>query len=115
NDNKVIVEQISIWLKYNGYKVIAAFGATQALAMANHEKPDLILLDNRMPLVSGLSIIGKLRKLSETAMIPIIVITGSPGSYVSDLALELGAADILGKPFDVKEMLGKIKKALAQN
>jgi two-component system response regulator VicR len=115
DDDKTIVDLLSIWLKTNGYEVITAFGSSEALAMTSQEKPDLILLDNHMPMISGFSIIGKLKGFSETSMIPIIIITGSPSSHMSDLALELGATDLLGKPFNFDEMLSKIKKALAQN
>jgi DNA-binding response OmpR family regulator len=112
DDDKTIVKLLSIWLETNGYEVITASGASEALAVTSREKPDLILLDNHMPMTSGLSIIGKLKEFSKNAMVPIIIITGYPSNHLSDLAQELGATDLLGKPFDMEEMLSKIKKAL---
>lgn len=115
DDNKDIVRLIASRLKANNYDVVTAFDSVRVMSLARKEKPDLIILDNYMPSGTGLSITDKLKKSALTAGIPIIIITAYPGAQIRDLALELGAVDFIGKPFDADDMLSKIKKALGED
>ncbi|MBU1998992.1 MAG: NAD(P)H-dependent oxidoreductase [Candidatus Omnitrophica bacterium] len=114
DDDKVVLDVISRLLKANNYDIIEAFSGMRVVSLASNEKPDLILLDNFMPSGTGFSIMDKLKKSPETSEIPVIIITGSSSKQMHDLALELGAVDFIGKPFDMQVMLNKIKEALGE-
>ncbi|MFA6216975.1 MAG: response regulator [Candidatus Omnitrophota bacterium] len=114
DDNKDIVRLISSRLTANNYDVITAFDSLLVMQLALKEKPDLIILDNWLPCGTGLNLTEKLKKTPKTANIPIILITAQAGTTIRDLALELGAVDFIGKPFEAGDMLKKVKKALGE-
>jgi CheY-like chemotaxis protein len=76
-----------------------AEGITAALTLV----PDLILLDNRLPDVTGADVLGRLRSEQLTSVIPVIVLTGDSERETATMLLSLGASAFLGKPFDINE------------
>ncbi len=112
DDDKEISSLLASRLRANQYKVVVAYDAVQAVAKAISEKPDLILLDIRMPGGGGMSAMDNFRKSAETAVIPVIVITAYPSPKVRQKVKELGAADFIAKPFEAEDMLSRIRKAL---
>ncbi|OGP91614.1 MAG: hypothetical protein A2031_08815 [Deltaproteobacteria bacterium RBG_19FT_COMBO_43_11] len=114
DDDQNTVSFLASMLKANKYKVVAAFDGLQAIAMAHKEKPDLILLDIMMPVRSGISIFENLKSSTLTALTPVIFITGVADPEVRQKALEMGAADYIVKPFEVEDLLSKVRKALGE-
>ena len=114
DDDQNTVSFLASMLKANKYKVVAAFDGLQAIAMAHKEKPDLILLDIMMPVRSGISIFENLKSSTLTALTPVIFITGVTNPEVRQKALEMGAADYIVKPFEVEDLLSKVRKALGE-
>lgn len=114
DDDQEIVMLIAARLRANQYEVVVANDAVQAIFKARKEKPDLILLDNRMPAGSGLSVLANLRQTVDTISTPIIFITAYPSEKIKEEALEKGATDFIGKPFDANDLLGKIRKAFGE-
>jgi DNA-binding NtrC family response regulator len=93
-----------------GYNVTEAENGTIALQFAQHESPDLVLLDVRLPDMSGLEILSQLRKAGEGSAV--IMITADPQLDDVKMALKLGAYDFVGKPLDFEELNVAIKNAL---
>jgi DNA-binding response OmpR family regulator len=78
DDERDIVKVLVIRLQSSGYEVITAFDGAQGVFMAHKEKPDLVILDIRMPAGDGFSVAERLKRSSHTWTIPIIFLTGSP-------------------------------------
>jgi DNA-binding response OmpR family regulator len=101
-----------IRLQGAGYDVVTAFDGAQGVFMAHKEKPDLIILDIRMPAGDGFSVAEKLKHSSSTFSIPVIFLTGSPEKDSEEKAMTLGARFYIKKPYDPEELLDAIKRAL---
>ncbi|MEG1478026.1 MAG: response regulator transcription factor [Clostridiales bacterium] len=86
--------------------------AKQLYAALAEEKPNLILLDIMLPGEDGTAILQKLRKHSNTADIPIIMVTAKGNEYDKIQGLDLGADDYVTKPFSVMELISRIKAVL---
>jgi len=114
DDERDIVKVLVIRLESSGYEVIAAFDGAQGVFMAHKEKPDLIILDIRMPSGDGFSVAERLKRSSHTWTIPIIFLTGSPEREAEGKAMDLGARFFIKKPYDPEELLDAIKRALEE-
>jgi two-component system response regulator AtoC len=93
-----------------GYHVIEADAGEPALKLAQHESPDLVLLDVRMPDLSGIEVLDQLKKNGDACAV--IMITADPQLDDVKAALKLGAYDFVGKPVDFDELHITIKNAL---
>lgn len=112
DDERDIVKALMIRLQGAGYEVVTAFDGAQAIFVAHKEKPDLILLDIRMPAGNGFSVAEKLKHSVNTFSIPVIFLTGSPERNAEGRAMTLGARFYIKKPYDPEELLDAIKRAL---
>lgn len=111
DDEKDIVEIISMYLEKEGYEVAGADNGFVALDKIISEKPDLVILDIMMPKLDGHSLNIKLKENPETKGIPVIVITGKGHLREIITAREdVTVADYLEKPFQMNELLEKMKK-----
>lgn len=99
-------------LKSKGYEVVIAVDGVQSVAAAHREKPDLILLDIKMPAGGGRSAYENLQTSSDTMSIPVIIFSALPPSQVKEQAEQLGASDYITKPYEPEELLSKIKKLI---
>lgn len=111
-DNLEIRENTSEILELEGFKVISAENGKTGLAMAAKEKPDIILCDIMMPEVNGYQVIRELKSNPLTASIPFIYVTASGEKNEVKMAMDLGANGYVRKPFDMKELMGVIKRSL---
>src|SRR5450755_3233731 len=93
-----------------GYHVIEADAGEPALKLAQHESPDLALLDVRMPDLTGIEVLDQLKKNGDARAV--IMITADPQLDDVKAALKLGAYDFVGKPIDFDELHVAIKNAL---
>ena len=100
-------------LQYEGYRVISAATGEQALAIAQHERPSLVLLDVMLPGMSGYEVCRKLR--TNDVDVPIIMITARNAELDRIAGLELGADDYVGKPFSVRELMARVRAQLRRH
>ncbi len=114
DDERDIVKALTIRLSRAGYEVVTAFDGAQGIFMALKEKPDLILLDIRMPAGNGFSVAEKLKESTDTVAVPVIFLTGSPERNSEEKAMALGARFYVKKPYDPEELLDAIERALAK-
>src|SRR5579859_5213820 len=96
-----------------GYQVVEAAAGDPGLRLAQHESPDLILLDVRMPDISGIQVLEQIKKAPDAP--PVIMITADPQLDDVKSALKLGAYDFVGKPLDFEELRVTIQNALEAN
>ena len=115
DDERDILKALMIRLQGAGYEVVTAFDGAQGIFMAHKEKPDLILLDIRMPAGDGFSVVEKLKHSPSTFSIPVIFLTGSPEKDSEERAMTLGARFYIKKPYDPEELLDAIKRALGKD
>ncbi len=111
DDEKGIVNTLRMSLESDNYNVIEAYTGDGAIRKAQHEFPDLVLLDLMLPDMTGYEICARFRKDPLTSSIPIIMLTGM-GEIGRMAGMELGAKDFITKPFDLNELKVKIRTVL---
>lgn len=109
DDDQNICELLKIYLVKEGYEVRLEYDGQKALQAFAEFKPDIILLDVMLPEMDGWQICRKIRESSD---VPIIMITAKRESFDKVMGLELGADDYVTKPFDMPEVLARIKVPL---
>jgi CheY-like chemotaxis protein len=116
DDDPDILTLMAEALTFHGYKVSTASGGQEALDRVRRERPDLVLLDLKMPGVDGYEVIRRLKSDGATRPIPVIVITASTVQKERDKVqvLGMGAAQYLTKPLSIEALIREIKKAIAE-
>lgn len=112
DDEPQIVRLLASRLKAHKYEVSIARDGYECIKVARDEKPDLIILDIKMPAGGGISAYESLSNMSDTMTTPVIFITAYPSGQVEKKVLEMGAVAFVTKPFDADELLAKVRKAL---
>jgi DNA-binding response OmpR family regulator len=97
-------------LSARGHRVIPAVNGELGLSLARQEKPDLILLDIRLPGLTGWEVLTTLKADNNLKPIPVVVMTASEGLNDEKRAISMGAACYLSKPFALRDLLSQIKK-----
>ncbi|NQS89213.1 sigma-54-dependent Fis family transcriptional regulator [Patescibacteria group bacterium] len=110
DDDPEALETLSDVLEDEGYKILTVNSGKEAIAEVTEEKPQVILLDIKMPDMDGIEVLRRIKKIDKD--IPVIMTTayGSMDSVIQ--AMRLGAYDYLNKPFDLDKMKILIKRAL---
>ena len=109
DDNKQIISILEAYAKKEGYQTVIAVDGQEALDVFQRERPDIILLDVMMPILSGIETLKQIRKNFST---PILMLSARGDDIDRVLGLELGADDYLAKPFNDRELVARIKAIL---
>ena len=109
DDEKDIVAALKIYLESEGYGVIEAFNGREALDRLRENEVHLVLMDIMMPVMDGLSAMAALRRVSN---VPVILLTATGEDTDKVLGLNVGADDYITKPFNVVEMLARVRSQL---
>lgn len=112
DDDYAINELIKINLELKLYKVVTAFDGNKGYALAKQEQPDLIILDVMMPEVDGYTVAKRIRENEETKDIPILMLTALNMLQNKVQGFNIGVDDYLVKPFEMEELLVRIKALL---
>jgi two-component system KDP operon response regulator KdpE len=110
DDEPQLLRTLRINLAARQYDVVTANNGTEALQMANDERPDLVVLDLGLPDLDGVDVIRGLRSWSR---VPIVVLSGRTDSCDRVNALGAGADDYVTKPFGIDELLARIRSLVA--
>jgi DNA-binding response OmpR family regulator len=105
-DDRSVAQTLNDGIGSEGFRVVHASSATQAKALLDQVKPDLIILDLMLPDADGLVLCSDLKARTDA---PIIVCSATNRKRDAILALKLGADDFISKPFDVEELLTRIE------
>ncbi len=109
-DDKMSMQRmIADYLGENGFRTVAANNGREALFVARHERPDLVLLDIMMPEMDGFEFMRFFRKERNT---PVIMLTAKVEETDKIIGLELGADDYVTKPFGMAELVARIRAVL---
>jgi CheY-like chemotaxis protein len=114
-DNEMNRDMLSRRLVRNGFEVIMAVDGEQGIAMAQNERPDLILMDMSLPIVDGWEATRRVRAGETTSAIPIIALTAHAMSGDREKAIEAGCNDYDTKPIEMPRLLEKINALLARS
>ena len=109
DDDREIVEAITIYLEKEGYSVIAAYNGKEALDTLRREQVQLIILDIMMPEMDGIEALLRLREYSS---IPVILLSAKSEDADKINGLNVGADDYITKPFNPLELLARVKSQL---
>ncbi len=112
DDDEDIVRVVRINLELEGFEVASAFDGVEALESAIASPPNLVLLDIMMPRMDGLSALRKMRSHPSLAGTSIVLLTARGLTEDRVEGLELGADDYISKPFDVEELVARVKAVL---
>ncbi len=109
DDEPKIVKLARDYMEKGGFRVVSAADGKTALAVARHERPDLIVLDLNLPQLDGLDVCRALRRESG---VPIIMLTARIEEADRLIGLELGADDYITKPFSPRELVARVRAVL---
>jgi two-component system, cell cycle response regulator len=98
----------------DGYQVMMSNNGEKALQVIQSRPPDLVIVDVRMPGISGFEFCTRLRADVATRHIPILMLSALEGDEPRQMALEVGANDLLTKPFDSAILMERIRSLLGQ-
>jgi two-component system phosphate regulon response regulator OmpR len=112
DDDDGLRETLADFFGGEGYAVLEARNVAEARAHVGRQAPDLILLDLNMPGGDGLSFAGEVRSKAAT---PIIILSGKGSTIDRVVGLEVGADDYLAKPFELRELLARVRAVLRRS
>ena len=112
DDDPDILQFVRVNLEVEGYEAEAAENGRLALDTAKDSPPDLVLLDVMMPEMDGLTVLRRLRSAPATANVPVILLTAKALAEDRVKGLNLGADDYITKPFDVEELVARVRSVL---
>jgi len=115
DDEIHIVQVVAIKLRNNGFDVITCENGAQALQLATNEKPDIVVADFQMPVMTGLELVQNLRSNPDTAGIPVIMLTARGFAIQDRQAEDLKISACLSKPFSPRELLQSIEEVLKES
>lgn len=111
-DDAGIRELVVYTLQNTGMEARGFADGTALFSALRNEKPDLILLDIMLPGEDGISILRRLRSLSDTAALPVILLTAKNTEYDKVIGLDSGADDYIAKPFGMMELVARVRAVL---
>lgn len=99
-------------LEMNGYLTIQATSGPEAIELLKRDPPDLILLDVRMPKMSGYEVCKRIREQPDLALLPVIMVTAFDPAQERIHGIEAGADDFLSQPINQQELLARVRSLL---
>jgi len=111
-DERDILEVLEYNLTREGFSVTTSSDGVEGLDLAKNSHPDLILLDLMLPGLDGLEVCKRLKEVSATKSISVIMVTAKGEESDIVIGLGLGADDYVAKPFSPKELVGRVKAVL---
>ena len=108
-DNREVMELVLAW---EGFVISGAASGAEALAMVTAQRPDLILLDVMMPIMTGYEVLATIKADPATVDIPVMMVTALADNQAKQLALAAGAEEFLSKPIDRDDLVRRVRDVL---
>jgi len=109
DDDRQFVGMVAALLGEEGYEIVTAYDGETALRRHAEDSPDLVILDRKLPRLSGDEVCRRIRASAQT---PILMLTGERGAEERAKLLDLGADDYLEKPFSRRELASRVRALL---
>ena len=113
-DERDIRDLIAFTLQFAGFEVVLAANGVEAVELASRERPDLILLDVRMPKMTGYQACEALKGLPEMSSIPIVFLSAKGQESEIQQGLDVGAVDYILKPFAPDDLTRQVQRILEE-
>ncbi|MDP2928942.1 MAG: response regulator transcription factor [Candidatus Omnitrophota bacterium] len=113
DDEEGFLTVIRAAMEIRGFEMVTAKSAIEAGMELSLKKPDLILMDIKMPGIDGFQACAAIRKNSDTANIPIMIVSALAEDALIERARKMGIADYFVKPIDIEKLVDRIKEVLA--
>ncbi|WP_042413087.1 response regulator transcription factor [Streptacidiphilus anmyonensis] len=113
DDEPALRDALESSLAFEGYEVLTASDGLEALDAVAEEQPDLVLLDIMMPRMDGLTAVRRLRGRGDT--VPVLMLTARDAVGDRVTGLDVGADDYLAKPFELDELLARVRALLRRS
>ncbi len=114
-DDLDVSEMLDAYFRVQGYDVLVANWGEDGVETCQAKRPDLVILDIRLPDIDGYEVAKRLRENRRTSNIPIIFLTEKRSRSEKLLGLELGADDYITKPFDIQELRLRVRNSLKRS
>lgn len=114
DDSASIRQMLSFTLKTAGYEVLDAADGAEGLEKAKHNTIDLVITDQNMPKMDGITLIKELRAMPQYAKTPILMLTTESSPEMKEQGRQAKATGWLVKPFDPKKLIEVVKKVLGE-
>lgn len=114
DDEPDVVALIERTLSSDGFDVVKAYDGIGALDLVSTEKPDLVLLDLMMPMMSGYEVCQQLKSNPQTRDIPVVCLSSAHTPDARAHSLKVGAVELITKPFFPQELIAQIRRHLPQ-
>lgn len=111
-DDPSLLRAVSYILEKEGYEVLTAMNGLEGLTKAKGENPDLLILDVMLPGIDGFEVCHRLRAESQTAQLPILMLSAKGQAADKTMGLQVGANEYLTKPVERLVLLGKVEALL---
>ncbi len=112
DDSITIQKVVELVLAEEGFEIKAVNNGEEALAAISSFKPDIVLADTEMPIMNGYQLCEKIKTSSATQDVPVILLAGAFEPFDEELARQVGADDVVIKPFESLELISKINASL---
>lgn len=113
-DERDIRDLIAFTLQFAGFEVVLAVNGVEAVELASRERPDLVLLDVRMPKMTGYQVCETLKAMPEMSTIPIVFLSAKGQESEIQQGLDVGAVDYILKPFAPDELTRQVQRILEE-
>jgi CheY-like chemotaxis protein len=108
DDNQAMVEALTIVVNSRGHDALVAYSGEEALDVVQLERPDVVLLDLKMPGIDGFETLDRLRGLPHGKELPVLIVTAQDEEDLERRVAELGGNGLLRKPVDVNHLAEQI-------
>jgi diguanylate cyclase (GGDEF)-like protein len=115
DDDAYIRQLLELALSEDGFEVLSAADGYELVQLAQERTPNLILVDLSMPRMDGYEAIRQMRNDTRTAHIPMLILTARSGVKDIVIGFETGADDYIAKPFDINELLARVRSHLRRS
>lgn len=112
DDEPDLIAVLRLGLQMEGFEVLEAADGEEGLRKAQQEKPDLMVLDLMLPRMDGYQVCRTLKFDARYKSLPIFILSARPGDRDKKLALEMGADLFISKPYDLKDLVTRIRQRL---
>lgn len=113
-DDAIALRLIEYTLRKEGYEVLLAKNGTEGISKARSEEPDLLILDIMLPGIDGFEVCHRLRSESQTAHLPILMLSGKAQEADKATGMKVGADDYVTKPAAPRELVSRVESLLAR-
>jgi DNA-binding response OmpR family regulator len=113
-DDAIALRLIEYTLRKEGYEVLLAKNGLEGISKAQSEEPDLVILDVMLPGIDGFEVCHRLRSESQTAQLPILMLSGKAQEIDKATGLKVGADDYVTKPAAPRELVSRVESLLVR-